>query len=136
MSKLEMNEDGSILTVQIPITFQIFGGWKQIVSPPGEDNWPSHKMQPDNAMIKALARAYRWKKLLERGDYATVDDLAKAEKINPSYLSRVLRLTLLAPSIVEAILDCGQPQHLQLDDILKPFPTDWQEQSRFFDQIS
>ena len=85
-------------------------------------------------MIKALARAHRWKKLLESRTYATVDDLAKAEKINASYISRVLRLTLLAPAIVEAILDGRQPADLQLDDILKPFPINWQEQLDRFGQ--
>ncbi len=132
MFDLNMNDDGSILTVKIPITFQVFGGRKQIVSPPGEDNWPPHEAQPDNTMMKALARAHRWKKLLESGAYATVDDLAKAEEINPSYVSRVLRLTLLRPSIVEAILDGRHSQQLQLAEVLKPFPTDWQAQLEVF----
>ena len=101
MAEVELNDDGSILTVLIPIAFQQQGGRKQIVSPPGEDTWQQQKTLPDNTMIKALARAHRWNKLLESGAYATVDDLAKAEKINASYVSRVLRLTLLAPAIVE-----------------------------------
>ena len=134
MPELELNEDGSVLTVLIPIAFQRQGGRKQIVSPPGEDSWTSQKSHPDSAMIKALARAHRWKKLLESGAYATVDDLAKNEKINPSYVSRVLRLTLLAPAIVEAVLDGRQPADLQLDEILKPFPINWQEQSHLFGQ--
>ena len=87
-------------------------------------------------MIKALARAHRWKKLLEGRTYATVDDLANAEKINASYVSRVLRLTLLAPAIVEAILDGRQPADLQLDNVLKPFPINWQEQVKTFRLIT
>ena len=132
MAELELSDDGSILTVNIAITFQQQGGRKQIVAPPGEDIWSQQKSKPDNTMIKALARAHRWKKLLESDAYATVDDLAKAEKINASYISRVLRLTLLAPAIVEAILDGSQSADLKLDDILKPFPVYWVEQINEF----
>jgi hypothetical protein len=55
-------------------------------------------------LLKALARGFRWRKLLETGDYATIEEIAEAENINPSYVSRVLRMTLLAPDTVEAIL--------------------------------
>lgn len=82
----------------------------------------------DNTMVKALARAHRWKKLLDSGRYQTVQDLAEAEKINPSYIARVLRLTLLAPDVVEAILDGRQPAGMQLDDLLAPFPVEWHKQ--------
>ncbi|NJO55584.1 MAG: hypothetical protein HC834_03620, partial [Rhodospirillales bacterium] len=82
----------------------------------------------DNTMVKALARAHRWRRMLESGEFATVQDLAAAEKINPSYLARILRLTLLAPYIVEAILDGRQPAGLQLDDLLAPFPVEWERQ--------
>jgi hypothetical protein len=54
----------------------------------------------DNTMVKALSRAYRWKRMLESGEFVTVQDLAAAEKINPSYFSRVLRLALLGPDII------------------------------------
>ena len=136
MPKLELNDDKTTLTVVIPIAFKQFGGRKHIVSPPGGDLWQPQHARPDSAMIKALARAHRWKKLLESRTYATVDDLAKAEKINASYISRVLRLTLLAPAIVESILDGSQPADLQLDNVLKPFPINWQEQSDLFGQRS
>lgn len=128
MAKLELNDDKTTLTVVIPIAFKQFGGRKSIISPPGEDFWQPQQTRIDSAMIKALARAHRWKKLLESRTYATVDDLAKAEKINASYISRVLRLTLLAPAIVEAILDGSQPVDLQLEDILKPFSVNWADQ--------
>jgi hypothetical protein len=62
------------------------------------------------------------------GDYATVRDLAKAEAINESYLGRVLRLTLLSPTLVEAILEGRQPAHLELADLLQQFPVDWDRQ--------
>ena len=76
-------------------------------------------------MVKALARALRWRKMLDAGVHATLEDLARAKGVAPSYVSRVLRLTLLAPEIVEAILDGRQPAELQLDDLLDGFPVEW-----------
>lgn len=84
------------------------------------------------AREKALARAHRWRRMLESGEFATVQDLANAEKINSSYLARVLRLTLLAPDIVEEILDGRQPAGLQLEDLLAPFPVEWERQKSSF----
>jgi hypothetical protein len=66
--------------------------------------------------------------MLESGEHASAADLAKAEKVNDSYLSRILRLTLLAPAIVQAIVDGQQPSTLQVDDLLKPLPADWKAQ--------
>ena len=77
-------------------------------------------------MVKALARAFRWRRMLDEGVHATLDDLARAKGIAPSYVSRVLRLTLLAPDIVEVILDGRQPANLQLDGLLEGFPLQWE----------
>ena len=66
--------------------------------------------------------------MLENGEYASSAELAKAEKVNASYLSRILRLTLIAPDIVEVILAGRQPSTLQLDDLLKPLPVAWSQQ--------
>jgi hypothetical protein len=76
-------------------------------------------------MVKALARAFRWRKMLDEGVHSTLEDLARSKGIAKTYASRVLRLTLLAPEIVEAILDGRQPVELQLDDLLAGFPLDW-----------
>ena len=85
-------------------------------------------------MVKAIVRAYRWRDMLESGRHATVRDLAKAEAIDEVYLGRVLRLTLLAPTIVEAILEGTQPATLELDDLLKPFPIEWDKQIGSFNK--
>lgn len=82
-------------------------------------------------MVKAMARAFRWCKLLERGVYAIVEEIAATEKINTSYVSRILRLTLLAPDIIEMILDGRQPAELTMAVLMKPFPVDWEGQRRF-----
>ena len=122
-----MSRDRKTLSVHVPFKLRKRGGRKLVLAPEGE-TWPPPRPRVDTTMVKALARAHRWKRLLESGQYVTISDLAKAEKINQSYLCRVLRLTLLAPDIVEAILDGRQPPHLQLDHLLKPLPVEWQEQ--------
>src|ERR1700693_4051703 len=82
----------------------------------------------DGALVKAVVRAHRWRQMIEDGQYASSAELAKAEKVNDSYVSRILRLTLIAPGIIEAILSGRQPSTLQLDDLLKPLPATWGEQ--------
>ena len=79
-------------------------------------------------MVQALARAFRWRKMLDTGLYSTLEDLARTKGVAPSYVSRMLRLTLLAPKIVEAILDGRQPAQLQLDELLLGFPLKWDSQ--------
>jgi hypothetical protein len=128
MAETELSRGSRTLTVRIPLTFRKRGGRKLVIAPAGAEAWAPPRPRVDAAMVKALARAHRWKRLLESGDYSTIDDLARVEKINPSYLSRVLRLTLLAPDIVEAILDGRQPAGLQLETLLRPFPKEWERQ--------
>ena len=84
----------------------------------------------DSALVKALARAHRWQRMLESGECGSLTELAAAEKIDRSFLCRVLRLTLLAPDLVEAIMDGRQPAGLQLDDLLGGFPLEWERQRR------
>ena len=124
-------DDGRTLTVRVPLTVRKRGGRKQVVMPEGA-NWGAPRPRVDNTMVKAIARAHRWKRLMESGRFASVTELAEAEKINQSYLCRVLRLTLLAPDIVEAILDGRQPAGLQLDALLKPMPQQWADQRAVF----
>ena len=86
------------------------------------------RTRADPALVKALARAHRWKRLLEGGRYGSLAELAAAEKIDRSYLGKTLRLTLLAPDIVEAILDGRQPCALALPALLESVPSLWDEQ--------
>jgi hypothetical protein len=131
MKGVESRLDGTTLVVRIPMRFQRRGGRKRIVAPDGGDIVLTSKPQRDGTPVKALARAWQWQRMLEDGEFGTVQDLAQVEKINPSYVSRVLRLTLLAPEVVEAILDGRQPLELQLKALLKQFPAQWEEQRAF-----
>jgi hypothetical protein len=86
----------------------------------------------DNTMIKLVARAHRWQQLLLQGVYASIEELAQAEAINPSYVSRVMRLSCLAPSITEAIMEGQHPAHLTAKELLAPFPLAWAAQREHF----
>ena len=123
-----LSKDGRTITVRIPINLRHQGGRKQIVTPAGATPWLPARTRVDSTLVKAIVRAHRWRDMLESGDYATVRDLAKAEAINESYLGRVLRLTLLSPKIIEAILEGKQPATLELDDLLQQFPIEWDKQ--------
>ena len=82
----------------------------------------------DPVLVKALARAFRYQRLLEKGRYASISEMAAAERIERGYLGRLLRLTLLAPDIVEAILDGRQQHGLGLPKLTEPLPSAWAEQ--------
>jgi hypothetical protein len=123
VTRATVSADGETITVHIPMTFRKRGGRKLVVTPDGASWAPRPRV--DNAMVKALARAFRWRKMLDEGTYATIEDLARAKGLAPSYVSRVLRLTLLAPDLVEAILDGRQPEGMRLDELLDAFPLDW-----------
>src|ERR1700675_388394 len=123
-----LSKDGRTMTVHIPITLRHQGGRKQVVTPPGAAPWIPTPSRVDNTIVKAIVRAHRWRDMLEPGRYATVRDLAKAEAINESYLGRILRVTLLSPTLTEAILEGRQPAALELDDLLKQFTVEWDKQ--------
>lgn len=120
------------VSIEVPFTIRKRGGRKQVITPDGASAWLSPRARIDSTMIKAIARGFRWRKLLETGVYGTIDEIAKAEKINPSYVSRVLRLTLLAPTIVESILDGRQPADMTLSVLLQPFAVLWTEHNGHF----
>src|SRR3954470_10109015 len=130
-SKALISQDGRTAMISIPVSFLQRAGRKQILSPAGAAPW-SPAPRVDSALVKAVVRAHRWRQMIESGKYASSAELAKAEKVNDSYLSRILRLTLLAPDIVEAILTGRQPTTLQLDDLLKPLPAAWDQQRAKF----
>jgi hypothetical protein len=116
-------------TVHVPMAFQRRGGRKLIVAPDGTA-MPAiaPRIQIDNVLVKALARAFRWQKLLDAGTYCTIKEIATKEKVDASYVGDVLRLTLLAPDIIEMILDGRQPPALQFERLRKSFPLEWKTQ--------
>jgi hypothetical protein len=127
---VETRLDGKTLVVRIPMRFQRRGGRKRIVAPDGSALTPASKPQPDGTLVKALARAWRWQRVLESGEYGTLAELSAAERISRSYICRVLRLTLLAPDIVERVME-GRPT-AGLAWLLEPFPVEWERQRKRF----
>jgi hypothetical protein len=126
----QLSKDGAVLTVHIPMVFCKRGGRKLMLAPSGTEISPLPGRRVDNALIKAIARAHRWKGMLESGAYASITELADAEKINQSYLSRVLRLSLLAPDIVEGALNGTLSPEFTLERAMKPAPVSWADQRR------
>jgi hypothetical protein len=120
-----MSDTAQTLTVVIALRVKPRSGRKAMVTP----GVLALERRQDITLIKAVARAFRWRRMLETGRFATIKELAAAEKINSSYVSRVLRLTLLAPDIVEAILDGRQPEGMTLPALMEPFPVEWKRQN-------
>jgi hypothetical protein len=128
-SRPNLAMDGPTVTVRVPISIRRHGGRKLVLAPDGTpDTRTVLSRRIDSAMVKAVARAFRWREMLENGTHATIAEIAAAEKINESYVGRILRLTLLAPDIVETILDGRQPAPMTLAVIIKPFPVEWKRQ--------
>jgi hypothetical protein len=119
-------------TVRVPIAIRRRGGRKLIVAPDGSSMLAPQRAHIDSALIKALARAFRWKRMLDDGRYSSVSELAAAEKLDRGYLGRILMLTLLAPDIIESILDGRQPAELGVHVLRKGFPVEWGEQRAAF----
>ena len=93
----------------------------------------SSAASPDRALLKALIRAYRWRKELESGACKSIAQIANREKANECYIGKLLQLTFLAPNIIDAILDGRQTERLSLSSIRKTsLPIDWSQQRRLF----
>ena len=112
------------VTIHVPFRIVKRGGRKEMHLPEGT----STQRRPDDVLVKALARAFRWKRMLESGEFASISELAAREGIAFTYMARVLRQTLLAPDIVEAILDGRQGPEMTLARVMEPFPLDWRSQ--------
>ncbi len=118
------------ITVRVPLTIRRRPGRRTVVTPAsqqGDTVMPTHA---DPTLVKALARAFRYQRLLDKGRYASISEMAAAERIERGYLSTLLRLTLLAPDLVEAVLDGRLPKGVRLEELVRPLPVDWVEQRR------
>jgi hypothetical protein len=119
-------------TTEIPMTFRRRGGKAVIVLPNGDRAIERREALIDNAMVKLLARGHRWHRKLFDGTHASIEDMAKSENISPSFVSRILRLAYLSPTVIEAILDGKYPAQLTMKDLMEPFPMEWDAQARHF----
>ena len=122
-----MSEAASI-TVRVPLAIRRRPGRKTVVTPIQDGGEAAVTTRADPTLVKALARAFRYQRLRDVGRYASISEMADAERIDRGYLGRILHLTLLAPDIVEAILDGREPDDLAVPQLLDPVPADWSEQ--------
>jgi len=123
----ELVEEGDHLVVRIPLTFKRRGGRKEIISLGCQASEPAQARRTNKPLVVAIARAHRWKELVESGRYATVAEMAAAMGMDASYVARILRLSLLAPDIAESIMRGDEPSGLSLARLLD-IPPYWPEQ--------
>src|SRR4051812_17889009 len=134
-AKPKIKSDGRTITVRVPISIRRRGGRKVVLAPDGAIHDPQKLrcQQVDNALVKAIARAFRWREMLENGTYSTIKEIADGEKIAETYVGRVLRLNLLAPDIIELILAGAHPPEIALPVVMhQRFPTVWSDQRKLF----
>jgi len=112
------------VTLHVPFRIVKRGGRKEMQMPEGA----TQPRRADSTLLKALARAFRWKMMLESGEFASISELAEREGIAFTYMARLMRLPLLAPEIVDAIMDGRQPERVTLANLMDPFPLDWDAQ--------
>ena len=116
------------ITVRVPLKIRHRPGGKTVVTP-AQEGVPAMTTPADPALVKALARAFRYQRLLDEGRHASISEMAAAERIERGYLGSLLRLTLLAPDFVEAILDGRAPRSATLPALLNIFPVEWSAQA-------
>lgn len=120
------------VTIHVPFRVVKRGGRKEMVLPEGT----AQARQPDNTLVKALARAFRWKRMLESGEFASISELAEKEGIAFTYMARLMRLSLLSPELVDAVVDGRHPANITLANLMDPFPADWKEQHALWSDIN
>lgn len=125
---LTVSRDGDAIVVRIPVRFYRRNG-RQMVLTHGGNGSGAAERESNGALNTALAKAYRWQDQLESGEYAGLEDLAVANGVDRTYVGRILRLTSLAPEIVERILNGDEPEGISLRQLWKNIPVIWSEQT-------
>ena len=120
------------VTLHVPFRIVKRGGRKEMVLPEGA----AQARKPDNTLVKALARAFRWKRMLESGEFSSISELAEKEGIAFTYMARLMRLSLLSPELVDAVMDGHQPANITLANLMDPFPADWKEQRALWSDVN
>ena len=123
-----VDRDGDTLVIRVPMQLKKRGGRKEIIVPEGLPGTPPSRSPTQEPLITALARAFHWQELIDSGRYTSVTELAEALGVDRSYVSRIMRLALLAPDIVEAIVEGREPSELSLERLVMGMPVLWGEQ--------
>ena len=130
--KPRITREGDRIVVYIPMTFKRRSGRKEIILPPGCTESKPVDSPVQAPLVMAVVRGHIWRDLLESGRAKTITEIARANKVDGSYVSRMIDLTLLAPDIIGAILDGNEPSGLSLARLTgNPLPLIWEEQRRW-----
>jgi hypothetical protein len=129
----DVRRDGDCVVLNIPMTFRHRNGRREIILPSGAGT--SFGPEPNRALVLALARAWRWQEMLDSGEVGSVDELAQQLHLGPTYVARTLRLTALAPDLVEAVLAGDEPDGLSLRRLAADVPHNWAEQGRLLEGV-
>lgn len=123
---VQNNDQGMI--VNVPLRLKKRGGRKEVILPQAfASDTPMYESQQE-ALVVALARAHRWQRLLDEGRLESITGLAREVGMDVSLVARLMRLTLLAPDIIEGILVGEEPSGLSLTQLTKAMPVVWNEQ--------
>jgi len=129
---LQLENTDTHVIVNIPMQMKRRGGRRQIVVPDTLMTEEESKPAYHESMVLAIVRAHRWQELLESGKYSTLTEIAQKAGVNPSYAARIYRLTLLAPDIIEAILEGREPDGFTMRKLAGRIPMYWEDQRRLF----
>lgn len=124
-----VTRDNGAVRIRVPMQLKRRGGRKQVIVPEGLGQRPSPVQRSGNPLAIAVARALRWQELLENGTYTSMSALAEKMGVDGRYAARILDLTLLAPDIVDALLNGTEPDGLSLEKLYRA-PMEWGEQRR------
>ena len=135
MSMQAYDDETKILSITVPVSFKRRKSRKTIVSPNGKNLkaiLEAEGPKQDMTFVSALVKAFGWQEKLDSGKYASPKELAEKEKTEITHMYRLMRLTLLAPDIIQAIMDGQQPRALTLQNVVRGFPISWREQRAMF----
>lgn len=130
LTGISISTSESGVQVHIPMKMKRRGGRKEIIVPHSLQLAVPSRPVYQEALVIAFARAHRWKEMLESGKYGSIIELATALGVDRSYMSRLLKFTLLAPDIVEAVIDGREPSGFAISKLIKAIPDNWEEQRK------
>lgn len=125
---VRVHRDGEAIVVHIPVRFRRRKGRQMILTAGDPVANASPECEGNQKLIEAIAKAHRWQRQLEAGEYAGINDLAQRLGVDRTYVGRILRLTTLAPDIIEAILQGNEPDGISLEKLRKKLPVLWEAQ--------
>lgn len=121
-----MTGSSHTIRVVIPLTIRKRNGRPKILPPDEVTVWDGRSQDPH--VLRAIARAWNWRRQLETGAASTIQDIAAAEKVSDRFVSRMMRLAYLSPEVLEHLVIRRVPPALSLNDLVTVADRPWAEQ--------